>query len=422
MNARTSVKPMAAFNPLEPGFFDDPYRQYREVREADPVHISLIGDWMLLRYEDCFSLLRNPDTSVALRVALALQPEREHPRFDRFKEVFPDREPRESQGILFRDPPDHTRLRKLVSKVFTPRRVEELRPRVQRLVDDVLDEVGPRGRMDVIADLAFPLPFAVISEMLGMPAADRNQLRDWSHAAVKSLDPIISPEETRAAVLAADQMLGYCAEVIEWKRANLADDLLSALITAEEDGDKLSPDELVDQVTLLFIAGHETTVNLIGNGTSALLRNRDQLEVLRDDPSLDVNAIDELLRFDSPVQFSRRITLSPLQFGGHQIDPGSFVLTCLGGANHDPAQWGPDADRLDVRREGAARHLSFGSGIHHCLGASLARLEGQVAIGSLIRRFPDLEAEQADVAWNHRIILRGIDELPVSFAPVASST
>jgi cytochrome P450 len=215
---------------------------------------------------------------------------------------------------------------------------------------------------------------------------------------------------------AADQMFGHLDEVIAWKRDHLADDLLSALITAEDDGDVLSHQELVDQVNLLFVAGHETTVNLIGNGTLALLRNRDQLESWRDDPSLDAGAVDELLRFDSPVQFSRRITIDEMTIGDRLIEPGRFVMTCLGAANHDPEMFGADADSLDLRRPTANRHLSFGSGIHHCLGAALARLEGQVALGSLIRRLDDIELAVDRPQWNGRIVLRGLDALPLSFA------
>jgi cytochrome P450 len=279
-----------------------------------------------------------------------------------------------------------------------------------------LDAVAGRGEMDVIADLAFPLPFTVISEMLGMPEGDRDQLRAWSHAGVRLLDPILSSEQILEAFEAMGHMYDHCAEAIAWKREHPGDDLLTALIHAEEDGDTLSAPELQDQVVLLFLAGHETTVNLIGNGTLALLRHRDQLDVLRDDPGLDVNAIDELLRFDSPVQFSRRIVLRDVEIDGHAIGAGSFVMTCLGAANHDPAQWGPTADELDLRREGAARHLSFGSGIHHCLGAALARLEGQEAIGALVRRFDGLELATDAPAWNGRIVLRGLDELPVRWS------
>jgi cytochrome P450 len=284
---------------------------------------------------------------------------------------------------------------------------------IERIVDEHLDAVVDRGEMDLIADLAFPLPFAVISEMLGMPDGDSAQLREWSHTLVKILDFTIGPEELMAAVIAGENLREHIANVIEWKRSNLGDDLLSALILAEDNGDVLSDVELVDQVNVLFIAGHETTVNLIGNGTWALLQNRDQLELLRDDPTVEATAIDELLRYDSPVQISRRITLEPIQIGGRDVAAGTFVLTSLGSANRDPAVFGPTADQLDLRRADAARHLAFGSGTHHCLGASLARMEGTIAITRLIRRFPQLQAISAP-AWNGRLVLRGMDSLRLS--------
>jgi len=403
------------FNPFEPGFFDAPYEQYRRLRTHDPVHHSPIDTWMLFAYEDCFKLLRDPGTSVDPMVGAAFNPDVPN-RFAAFRDTHPEiPEPSPPRGILNIDPPDHTRIRRLMSKVFTPRRVEELRPEVQRLVDGMLDAVAPNGQMDVIADLAFPLPFVVISEMLGMPAADRDLLRDWSHTVVKLLDPIISDDEMAEAITADAHMVEHCREAIAWKRANPADDLLTALIQAEDEGHTLSADELLDQLVLLFIAGHETTVNLIGNATLALLRNPDQAEVLRADPSLDANAVDELLRYDSPVQFSRRIVLQPYEVGGVVIEPGTFLMTCLGSANHDPAVFGHDADALDLRRTNPGRHLSFGSGVHHCLGASLARLEAQVALGTLVRRFDALELVDETPAWNNRIVLRGLDTLPVTF-------
>lgn len=404
-------------NPLEPGFFADPYAQYRALREQDPVHRSPFGVAVLFRYDDCFQLLRDASTSVSMQKAMELQPQETTARRQLFAEVFPDRTPRESKSILMIDPPDHTRLRRLVSKVFTPRRIEGLRPMVQGLVDGLLDDLSSdesAEEVDLIGAFAFPLPFAVISDMLGMPESDRDLLRAWSGVMVKILDPVLSPDDARAAVEAADKVFDYVGEVIEWKRRHLADDLLSALIVAEEDGDVLSADELADQVTLLFLAGHETTVNLIGNGTLALLRHRPQLEMMRADPSLDANAVDELLRYDSPVQFSRRIATSELRIGDTTFAPGEFVMTCLGSANRDPAQFGSNAECLDLRRPTASRLLSFGSGIHHCLGAALARLEGQIAIGSLIRRFPEMELAREEQTWNGRIVLRGLAELPVA--------
>jgi cytochrome P450 len=320
--------------------------------------------------------------------------------------------------MLNLDPPDHHRLRRLVSKVFTPRMIEELRPRVEQLVDEHLDAAHGRGtgEMDLIADLAFPLPFIVISEMLGVPeGADRVQLREWSGAVVKTFDPILTDDEVRASIVASDNLVDLVTELIAWKRANPGDDLLSAMIAAEDEGDRLDEEELIAQTLLLYIAGHETTVNLIGNGTLALLRNRDQLELWRDDPAIAPGAVEELLRYDSPVQVTRRITLDDFEIGGKHVEPGLLLFTVLGSANRDPEKFGPDADGLDLRRENAREHVSFGGGFHSCLGAHLARLEGQVAIGTLVRRFPGIELAVDELEWNGRIVLRGLARLPVAF-------
>jgi len=403
------------FDPFVPGFAADPYPVYAAERSTEPVQLTPFGPWMVFDHATSVRLLRDVTMSVDVRKAIEITGVDPRNRAKVVAELMPDRPPREDTSILNIDPPDHTRLRKLVSSVFTPRRVADLRPLIERIVDGHLDAVAERGEMDLIADLAFPLPFTVISEMLGIPESDRDQVRDWSHTLVRILDFTIGPEELVQCLLAGEAMREHLSEVIAWKRRNPADDLLTALLRAEDDGDVLTDTELLDQVTVLFIAGHETTVNLIGNGTWALLRNRSQLELLRDDPSVEATAIDELLRYDSPVQMSRRIALESVEIGGHVVDPGTFVLTCLGSANRDPEVFGDDADVLDLRRTDAARHLSFGSGTHHCLGASLARLEGTVAISRLVRRFGALEAA-GEPAWNGRLVLRGMDRLDLALA------
>lgn len=404
----------ATYNPFEPGFAEDPYDQYSRVREAGRTQRSVFDNLLIHRYDDCFALLRRAGTSVDDTNANIAMRRRPPP------ELAEGREQRGRRAILNLDPPDHTRIRRLVSKAFTMRRVEQLRPRVRELVGGFLDDVARRGAggepVDLMTHFAFPLPFQVITELLGMPDGDRDQLREWSHTLTRVLEPVLDDESVRAVIAATDNINAHVLEAIRWKRGNPGDDLLSAMIAAEEDGDTLSSAELVDQVVLLYLAGHETTVNLIGNGTLALLRDRDQMELLAADPALDAGATDELLRYDTPVQLSRRIVMTDMEVAGQDVRKGDLVVTLLAAANRDPAHWGPTAGQLDLRREGAGAHLSFGSGIHHCLGAALARLEGSEALGGLVRRFPDLELATDTPDWNGRIILRGLDTLEISTA------
>jgi cytochrome P450 len=400
------------FDPFAPGFTDDPYPQYAVMRAEAPVYQHPFGFWLLTRYEDVSWLLRAglsvEDRNVTDSTIRELR-----------EQMYGDADRRSRSGrrsMLDRDPPDHTRLRRLVSKAFTPRAVQALTPRVTELVDAMLDAAAPRGRVDLVEALAFPLPFAVIAEMLGTPPADHERIRELAGTVVRSLEPIADPALISAIADADAELTQIAAEMIAWKRANPADDLLTALINAEDDGDVLGDDELIAQTLLLYIAGHETTVNLIAGGTLALLRNPGQLALLRQDPALVGNAVEELLRFDSPVQASRRITLEPIRIGDAAIPAGSFVMASLGSANRDEAFWGPDAAELRLRRENARQHVSFGAGPHHCLGASLARLEASIALARLTARFPGL-ALDGDVTWNGRINLRGPAHLPVSLTP-----
>jgi cytochrome P450 len=391
------------FNPFAPGFADDPYPHYAELRAKEPVHQHPLGFWILGRHGDVVALLRSKN-SVEDRNA-GPSPVGEQ-RAAAAGEGGPDL----AASMLHRDPPDHTRLRKLVSKAFTVRAIEALEPRMTELVDEALDRIEARiaedGRADLVAELAYPLPFTVICEMLGMPDTDHARLRELAGTLVRSLEPVTDPEVI-AAIVAADQELSArIAEVIADKRSSPGDDLLTALIQAEDDGDVLSDEELVAQVVLLYVAGHETTVNLIANGAIALLRNPGQFALLAGRPDLDVNAVEELLRYDSPVQQSRRITVAPYEVGGRVIPTGSFVIAGLASANRDPEFWGPDADQLHLDRPNARGQVSFGGGPHHCLGAALARLEGRVALGRLIRRFPTL-ALAGELTWNGRLNLRG---------------
>jgi cytochrome P450 len=396
------------FDPFAPGFTDDPYPHYATVREAAPVYQHPFGFWLLTRYEDVAWLLR-AGMSVEDRNVT------DSPMMQYRDEIFGPigAEPPSALSMLDRDPPDHTRLRRLVSKAFTPRSIEALRPRITELVDGMLDELAGTGRADLVEALAFPLPFTVIAEMLGTPPADHERIRELSGTVVRSLEPVADPE-LAAAIIAADAELRQVgAEMIAWKRQHPGRDLLTALINAEDDGDVLDDDELVAQTLLLYLAGHETTVNLISGGTLALLRNPGQLDLLRRDPSLVPNAVEELLRYDSPVQASRRITLEPVTVRGTAIPAGAFVMASLGAANRDPEYWGPDAGELRLNRENARQHVSFGAGPHHCLGASLARLEACITFERLVTRFAGL-AQDGEASWNGRINLRGPATLPVT--------
>jgi cytochrome P450 len=404
----TETLPPPLFDPFAPGFTDDPYPHYAAVREQAPVYQHPFGFWLLTSYAGVSWLLRAglsvEDDNVAADSLLRQMRE----------EMYGDGAPRASaRSMLDRDAPDHTRLRRLVSKAFTPRAIQALRPRITGLVDGMLDAIAAQRRVDLVDALAFPLPFRVIAEMLGTPPADHERIRQLSGTVVRSLEPVADPELIAAIVAADEELTQIAAEMIAWKRANPADDLLTALIHAEDDGDMLDDEELVAQTLLLYIAGHETTVNLIAGGTLALLRHPDQLALLRGDPALVGNAVEELLRYDSPVQASRRITVEPVTVGGTTIPAGAFVMASLGSANRDENFWGPGAAELNLRRENARQHVSFGAGPHHCLGASLARLEAGIAFERLATRFPGL-ALDGDVVWNGRINLRGPAQLPVS--------
>jgi cytochrome P450 len=403
----TQAVPSPLFDPFAPGFTDDPYPQYAALRAEAPVYQHPLGFWLLTRYDDVSWLLRAGLSVEDRNVA-------DGPFRELRDQMYGDEIARTDKlSMLDRDPPDHTRLRRLVSKAFTPRAVEALRPRITGLVDGMLDAAERQGQVDLVDALAFPLPFAVIAEMLGTPPADHERIRLLTGTVVRSLEPVADPALVAAIAAADAELTAIAADMIAWKRGNPADDLLTALITAEDDGDALSDDELIAQTLLLYIAGHETTVNLIAGGTLALLRNPGQLALLRGDPALAADAVEELLRYDSPVQASRRITLEPVTIRDTIIPAGAFVMASLGSANRDELFWGTDAAEVRLSRDNARHHVSFGAGPHHCLGASLARLEASIAFARLVARFPGL-ALDGDVTWNGRINLRGPAHLPVS--------
>ncbi len=379
-------------------FQRDPYRHYKSLRERAPVYFNEArGAWTLTRYEDMAPVLRDHDRFSA---------ERQGPQGNYTDGDVP-------RSMLGSDPPHHTRLRTLVNKAFTARTVERLRQRIQELVDRFLDDVADRGEMDVIESFAYPLPITVIAEMLGVPADDRGFFKEASSKIAVALGPIEDMQVGLAALEGRNQLVAYFNEMIPKRQGDPRDDLISALLAAEEAGDFLSHGELIAMLLLLLVAGHETTVNLIGNGLLALLRNRDQLERLRDDPSIERSAVEELLRYDSPVQFTGRVTMCDVDIAGHHIPEGSGIQTLVGAANRDPAMFA-DPDSLDLGRD-PNPHLSFSAGIHFCLGAQLARLEGQIALSTIVRRFPALELATDDLVWRPAPILRGLEALPVTF-------
>lgn len=397
-----------AFDPYAPGYFADPYVQYAALRRQGPVHFAEASrTYMITRYADVHRLTRDRSLKVGLSYAAST------PSIDAERARL-GKNDKAGQSMLRKDDDDHVRLRRLVSKVFTPKAIGDWRVRAETIVEDLLLEAMARDGIDVMDDYALLLPAQIISEMLGMPHDDIPSLRRWSHAITKSLDPLLTPEEGEAVVSASREMIAYLEAIILDKRAHPADDILTALIEANDGGDTLTDHELLSQVLLLYIAGHETTLNLVGNGLTHLFEFPDQLDLLRTDPSLDANAIEEMLRFDSPVQFTRRIAADDLTVGDDVIPAGSVVLLGLGAANRDPEKWGPTADRVDLAREGANTHVSFGGGPHHCLGAALARLEAQIALPRLVRRFPRMSPAYEQPAWGARMVLRGVEHLPVT--------
>jgi pimeloyl-[acyl-carrier protein] synthase len=391
------------FNPMDPEFVADPYPTYHRLRTEDPVHHSALGFWVLTRYDDVVTALRDPrlaKEAIASFVAAR----------------FGAPVPATGLSMLDRDPPDHTRLRGLVSKAFTPRVVEGLRPRIQQIVDALIDGAAARGSMDLIEEFAYPIPVIVICEMLGVPVEDHEHFKGWSLDIARGLDLIwLGPDSEvgRRSIAARQALAEYFRGLIAQRRAAPRTDLLSGLIAAEEAGDKLNEVELLATCILLLIAGHETTVNLIGNGTLALLRHRDQLERLQREPGLIATAVEELLRFDGPVQRTARIPSEDVTIGGHTIAKGEMVMPFIGAADRDPAQF-PDPDRLDIGRTDN-RHIAFGWGIHFCLGAPLARLEGQIAINTLVRRLPKISLATDVPEYRQSLTLRGLKALPVSF-------
>ena len=392
---------------LAPDFVADPYPAYERLRAAGRVHRHPLGFFVLTWYDDVSAFLRDARFGKSGYQALF------ESRFGGGSST-----PWLGLSMLFRDPPDHTRLRALVSKAFTPRVVERLRVHVEEIVDGLLAAVAGARQMDVIQDLAYPLPVTVISELLGVPMDHAELVKGWSRDVARALDAIalpVGPEVVERGRSATEEMVSYFRALVAERRGHPGPDLLSGLVEAEEAGDRLSELELLSTCVLLYVAGHETTVNLIGNGLLALLRHPEERQRLQDDPGLVHGAIEELLRYDGPVQRAGRMAVVDTEIAGVPIPAGSLVLGLLGAANRDPTRF-VEPDRLDLMRE-EPRHLAFGSGIHYCLGASLARLEAQVAIGTVLRRFPALSLATDHPIWRPSSTLRGLETLPVVLGP-----
>jgi cytochrome P450 len=395
---------------LTPVYLANPYRFYHQLRSEAPVYWSeAMGAWLLTRYCDAEAALRDPRLISGTRISAAVKqlPEAVQPEIQALQNHI-------SSWMGFIDPPDHTRLRALVSNAFTPRMIRDLRPQIQAIVDDLLDRVQEAGEMDVIADFAFPLPAIVIAEMLGLPPADREQFKQWSNDVMAFLGtgrPQV--DVARRAQQGVYALKGYLRSIFSQRRQSPQDDLISALLIVEQEGDRLSEEEMFGMCVFLLVAGHETTLALIGNGLLALLRNPDRKRTLQDDPALIETAVEEFLRYDSPIQHQTRVAGEDFELEGRQIRQGQRVLPMLGAANRDPAQF-DDPDRLDIRRQ-PNPHLAFGYGIHFCLGAPLARLEGQIAIGAILRRMPALQLTTESLTWRVHTSMRNPEMLPVTF-------
>jgi pimeloyl-[acyl-carrier protein] synthase len=392
-----------------PGFVNNPYPLYSWLRERQPVRKDPLAPvWVLTRYDDVVAMLRDPrfkkDPFEAERLPRLVRKQlgvaAEESRVDQ-----------EAISMLFLDPPAHTRVRGVFSRAFTPASLAELKPRIELITRKRLDRVETSGRMDIIADLAYPLPVIVIAELLGFPPEDFEKIKKWSDDFAASLALNATTEAHQIAAKSRVEIREYFDAVVFGLHTRPRDTLLQRLLASERDPAGLNREEIFSNCVLLLSAGHETTTNLIGNGVLALMRNREQWDSLVRDPSLLEAAVEELLRFDCPVQWTSRVAGEAIEMGGQTIPAGDIILGCVGAANRDPEKF-PDPDRFDVRRVNN-KHLSFGTGIHYCLGAALARMEFQIALGGLINRFPNMRLATKKLKWLKGLTFRGVKQLPV---------
>lgn len=396
--------PWRGWNPFDPG--SDPDRMYErlaDLRRLDPVNETPVGIWRLTRYADVVRLLKEVPSGVRTTDGRSYAAHLDDPDVAA-----------RGNFMLTQDPPTHTRLRKLVSRAFTPRAIERTSSSIRQIVDERLDRVIDRGHMDIVADLALPLPATVICRMLGVPVADQGMFTEWTAAATHALspNPTVDPAILRRADAAAEKLIAYFKDLIAERRSNLGDDLMSSLIRAEEEGDRLTTLELISQTVGLLIAGFETTIGLIGNGARALIKHPEQAAKLRANPALADLATDECLRWDGPIPATIRILHADAEFGGKTIPKNAVVLGMLAAANRDPEVFS-DPDRFDIERT-PNEHLAFGGGVHFCLGAHLARLEGRIALTALFDRLDEIELENETVQWGPSFF-RVPGTLPIRF-------
>lgn len=397
---------LSLYHLLDPGVLADPYPLYRRLREEDPVHWDpFLHAWVVTRYADVLTVL--------LHFSAECTPSPEQLAAMGLDELTPIAAVMVRQ-MLFMDAPAHTRLRGLCSAAFTPRRVEALRCHIQEIVDRRLDALAPQGGMDLVGDFAGPMPAIVTAEMLGVPTEDHRQLRAWSTDFAEMLGNFQhNPGRFGRVLKSVEQMTAYFQEAIRTRRRFPKDGLIQALMDAEIDGSRLSEEEIVANCIITMVGGQETTPNLIGNGMLTLLRNPAALKRLREEPALLPSAVEELLRYESPSQHTARLAPTEFELGGKQIAKRQGVIAVMGAANRDPARF-PDPDRLMLARADN-RHLAFGWAAHFCFGAALARIEGQIAFGSLLRRLPNLTLASEALEWRHNLGLRGLTALPVRF-------
>ena len=393
------------FNLTSPDFIRDPYPFYEQLRRTDPYYRSPFGFYAVVRDRDVRAVL----TDKRFGRAFMSPPSDRIPKPQIHKPIVQST----TKWMMFRNPPDHTRLRGLFVKAFTAKRILDMRPRIQAIVDQALDRLAQRSQADAIADFATEIPVTVICELLGIPREDREIFWVNARGLIRLLDPVpLSAAEMDRADAQHSILSDYFGRLFEQRRKNPQDDLTTQLVLTEEQGDRLSTEELTGNMILLFAAGHDTTAGLIGNALLALLHHPDQLARLRADPSLMPNAVEEFLRYDSSVQLASRVALEDLTLGDKMLAEGTTVACVLASANRDPEAY-DEPDRLDVARPDI-RVVAFGGGIHHCIGAQLARLEGEIAIGGIIRRFPNLALDERDQpVWRTSITLRALTRLPV---------